>query len=181
MRRLPRFVPTIMLMATSVLAGASEAAPPPAGGTIAIEPRTADGEYDPTLPAYVDAAKEALTDRGFTVLDDDGHAAYALELVLGRSDVGTALANVPGQSRPVIGPGVIVPFSTGKSDIVPLRRIRLEMRLRRRGEPSVVWHAAAVTVRAAGSRKATEQNAMDLSRALLRGYPAEPQGDIGVP
>jgi hypothetical protein len=56
------------------------------------------------------------------------------------------------------------------------------MRIRKRGEEGVVWDAAAVTVRAAGTPKgADEKVASDLSEALFRSYPARGEGLIGVP
>ena len=46
----------------------------------------------------------------------------------------------------------------------------------------MVWHGAAVTVRAAGTRTGLDAVvASDLNEAILRGYPVEPQGIVGVP
>jgi hypothetical protein len=87
-----------------------------------------------------------------------------------------------GGPGPSVGAGVVIPFSTGASALVPLVRTRLELRIRKRGADGVVWDGAAVTVRAAGTKKgADEPVAVDLSEALLRGYPTEPEGVIGVP
>jgi hypothetical protein len=157
------------------------AAPPPRGGTIAIEPGTADGEYDPALHMFVDAASQVLTDRGFTVFDDPAHAAYWGELVLSRAAVGTGLAKDPNAEKVGVGAGIVVPMSTGNSNVVTLRRTRLELRIRKR-DGDVVWHGAAVTVRPSGTPKGTDAAvASDLARALLQGYPAEPQDVVGVP
>jgi hypothetical protein len=112
------------------------------------------------------------------------------ELTLSRVDVGTGTAKVPtgksavmpGGASGSVGAGVIFPLSTGQSTLVPLQRTRLEMRIRKRGEDNVVWHGAAVTIRAAGTRKgADELVASDLSQAVLRSYPAEPEDVVGVP
>jgi hypothetical protein len=163
--------------------GALSASPPPNGGTISIEPKTADGKTDPSMASFVDAAAEALTARGFTVFDDPDHAASVVELLLSRSDVGTSLARVPGQrAASVVGTGVSVPLSTGASELVPLRRTRLELRIRRRGEAAVVWDGTAVTVREAGTREGTDRAvASDLSQALLQAYPTVPKDVVGVP
>ena len=170
-------------LAPLACAASPAASPPPHGGTIAIEPRTADGEYDPAMPAFVAAASEALTAEGFTILDDPAHAAYRAELTLGRAAVGTGLGKDPGgASVGVAGTGVVVPFSTGQSNVVTLRRTRLELRIGKRGEPGALWDGAAVTVRATGTRKGADASvASDLSKALLRSYPAEPGEVIGIP
>lgn len=178
------------LMAVSPIGGGSlAAAVPPGGGTASIEPKTADGDYDPALPSFVNAASDALAAKGFTILEDD-HAAYVVELILSRAEVGTGTAKVPagragtmpGGAGGSVGAGVVIPFSTGQSRLVPLQRTRLEMRIRKRGETAVVWDGAAVTVRAAGTRKgADDLVAADLSKAVLRLYPAEPEGVVGVP
>ncbi len=172
------------LALSPLICGASLAAsPPPRGGTIAIEPRTGDGEYDPAMPSFVDAASAALTARGFTILDDPTHTAYVVELTLSRAGVGTGLGKDPGgASVGVAGTGVVVPFSTGQSNVVTLQRTRLEFRIRKRGEDGAVWDGAAVTVRATGTRKGTDETvASDLSKALLQSYPDEPGDVIGIP
>ncbi len=174
----------------SIWGAAPTAAAPPDGGTISIEPRTVDGDYDPALASFVTAATEALAAKGFTILEDPGHAAYVAELTLSRTEVGTGLAKVPadraaavpGGAAGSVGAGVVIPLPTGKSTLVPLQRTRLELRIRKRGEPGIVWDGAAATVRAAGTRKGTDDAvATDLSTALLRSYPAEPDGVVGVP
>ena len=174
-----------MAMAALALAGGAlpAATPPPNGGTVAIRPKTAEGDYDPSLQAYADSAAAALAARGFTILPDTGHAAYVVEVVLSRGDVGTGRARVAGQrAASPFGVGVVLPLSTGKSELVPLRRTRLELRMRKRGEPAIVWDGVAVTVRAADTAKgADEAVAADLSQAILAPYPAPPQGMIGVP
>lgn len=186
-----RAVPVVAAATALVLWGGSlSAAPPPSGGTISIEPKSVDGDYDASTPAFVNAAGEALAAKGFTILEDPGHAAYVAELVLSRADVGTGSAKVstggaavtPGGAYGSVGAGVIIPLPTGKSRLVPLQRTRLELRIRKRGEEAVVWDGAAVTVRAAGTRKgADEVVASNLSEAVLRSYPAEPAALIGVP
>ena len=172
-------------VAAALAATTAGAAPvaPPQGGTISIQPKTTDGDYDASLTAFADAAAAALAARDFTVLDDTGHAAYVVELLLGREDIGTGLARVPGQrAAAVVGLGVAVPLSTGRSDVVPLRRTRLEMRVRRRGEAAIVWDGAAVTIREASTRTGADGAvATDLVGALLQAYPAQPRTVIGVP
>jgi len=166
------------------------AAEPPAGGTISIEPKTADGDYDSSVASFVNAAREVLAAKGFTILEDSGHAAYVAELTLGRVEVGTGTAKasagstgvMPGGASGSVGAGVVIPLPTGKSRLVPLQRVRLELRIRKRGTDGTVWDGAAVTVRAAGTKKgADDVVASDLSQALLRSYPAEPEDVVGVP
>jgi hypothetical protein len=178
-----------MLLA-HICGGSLSAAVPPNGGTISIEPKTGNGDYDPSTPSFVNAAGEAFAARGFTILEDPGHSAYVVELTLTRAEVGTGSAKVqagraavmPGGAGGSVGAGVFIPLSTGKSRLVPLQRTQLEIRIRKRGEEGVVWTGAAVTVRAAGTRKgADDVVASDLSEALLRTYPGEPEGVVGVP
>lgn len=168
--------------------GALSAAPPPSGGTIAVELDNS-GTHDPSSHTFVDAAAAALAAKGFTLLEDPGHAAYAAELILTRADIGTARAKVPTGGAAIlpgasagVGAGVAIPFSAGKSSLVPLQRTLLELRIRRRGEQGVAWHGAAVTIRPSGTRQgADERVAADLSEAVLRSYPAEPVDVVGVP
>jgi hypothetical protein len=163
--------------------GSLQASPPPNGGTISIELQAADGSPDASMRPFVDAASAALTAKGFTVFDDPDHAASVVELIVSRDDVGTGLAKVPGQSAAsVAGTGVAIPLSTGESQVVRLQRTRLEMRIRKRGEAGLVWDGVAVTVRALGMKKGTDEIiASDLSRALLQSYPIEPTDIVGVP
>jgi hypothetical protein len=155
--------------------------PPPHGGTIAIQPGTADGEYDPSLHVFVEAASKTLTGKGFTVFDDPAHAAYWGELVLSRAGVGTGFAKDPNAAKVGVGAGLVVPMSTGRSNVVTLERTRLELRIRKR-DGDVVWRGTAVTVRPTGTPKGTDDAvATDLSNALLQGYPAEPEDVVGVP
>jgi hypothetical protein len=174
---------TVVLAWMSLGGSALGASPPPNGGTIAIEPEFVDGSYDTSMHAFVDAASEALTAKGFTVFDDPDHAAAVVVLMLSRSDVGTGLTRVPGERAPsVIGTGVAVPLGTGASRQVSLRRTRLELHIRRRGETGFVWDGTAVTVREAGTPEGADATvASDLSRALLQSYPAQPKDVVGVP
>lgn len=166
------------LMASPSLA----ASPPPTGGTIAIEAKTADGSYDPALHLFVDALSQNLTARGFTILEDPAHTAYVADVTLSRAAVGTGLGKDP-QAEPIsVGAGVNVPLSTGRSSIVTLRRTRLELRIEKRGEEGTVWNGAAVTVRPTGTPKgATTMVAADLVAALTHDYPTEPKDVVGVP
>lgn len=184
MKRFKGLVAAIVLaLAPPLLGGTLSAAPPPNGGTIAIEPKTADGEYDPSLHVFAEAASEALSAKGFTVLDPTMHTAYIAELTLSRAAVGTGLAKDPGgASVGVAGTGLVVPFSTGRSNVTTLQRTRMELRIRKAGEQSSVWEGAAVTVRATGTRKGADETvASDLSGALFSGYPAAPTEVVGVP
>lgn len=178
-------------IAFASLGGAAlSAAPPPTAGTISIEVQGSDAPLDRSTPAFVGAVGEAFERRGFTVLEQPGHAAYVVEMRLSRADVGTGTAKVPTEESSVlpggapnaVGVGVRIPLATGKSTLVPLQRTRLEIRVRRRDDQSILWQGAAITVRAAGTRKGEDAMvAADLSQALLRTYPAQPEDVIGVP
>jgi hypothetical protein len=182
-----------MIAAGAALAscwGVPLAAAPPTSGTISIETEAGDDALSPSLPAFANALGEAFETRGFTVLEQPGHAAYVVEMRLTRADVGTGTARVPRESSSVIpggapnavGVGVSIPLATGKSTLVPLQRTQLEVRIHRRDDPSILWHGAAITVRAAGTRKGQDATvAADLSQALLRAYPAQPEDIVGVP
>jgi hypothetical protein len=186
--------PVRIVAAAIGLAGISTAlpaaSPPPDGGTISIEKKVVEGDDSPATPMFVDAAGEALAEKGFTILQDPGHAAYVAELTLRRVEVGTGSAKVragsgttmPGGAHGSVGAGVVIPLSTGKSTLVPLHRIELDMRIVKRGEDAVIWHGSAVTVRAAAPGKDADEAAVrDLSKALLRSYPVESEGAVSIP
>jgi hypothetical protein len=184
-----RLIVAAAMALAPIWGGASWASGPPSGGTISIEYKTADGGDNSSTTSFVNAAGEALATKGFTILDDPGHAAYIVELTLSRVEVGTGSAKVP-RGSPVIpsgggagvGAGVTIPLSARETRLVPLQRFRLEMRIHKRGEDGVVWHGAAVTVRAAGTRKGTDDAvAADLSEAILRGFPAQSDDTATVP
>jgi hypothetical protein len=151
--------------------------------------QAADPDLAASMPRFVEAVGDALTARGFTLLEEPGHAAFVVEIGVTRDQVGTASAKVPASqpqvlpgASPAVGFGVVVPFSTGKSTLVPLQRTRLDLRLRKRGEEGITWQGAAVTVRAARTKKGEDQAvAADLAQAILRAYPTAPEDVIGVP
>lgn len=168
----------------------SLSAAPPISGTVSIEPVPAEPNIASAMPLFVNAVGDALTARGFTLLDQPGHAAFVVEVDVSRADVGTGAAKVPtsgaqvipGGASPAVGAGVIIPLPTGKSTLVPLQRTRLDIRVRKLGENDVAWHGAAVTVRAARTAKGTDKAvAADLAQAILRAYPSQPEDVIGVP
>jgi len=168
---------------------ASVQAAPPTAGTVSIEANAASPELGDSIPAFVNAIGDALNVKGFTVLEEPGHAAFVAELKVSRVEVGTGSARVatshsevlPGASAGA-GLGIIVPLPTGKSTLVPLQRTQVEIRIRRRGEDSVAWQGTAITIRAAGTSRGQDNKvASDLAQALLANYPAEPEGVIGLP
>jgi hypothetical protein len=171
-----------LALAPFVASASLAAAPPPNGGTITLYPRTADGDYDPSLHIYADAAAQALTTKGFTMLEDPAHTLYIAELTLSRAAVGTGMGKGPSDPVAVAGTGLVVPFPTGQSSVVTLQRTRIELQIKTRSDRSLVWSGAAVTVRPAGTRKGTDEAvATDLSKALLQGYPDQPEDVVGVP
>ena len=190
MNKGPVSIAAAAMVLASIWGGSLSAASPPSGGTISIEPRAGEEDASAMRP-FVVAANEALGAKGFTILPEPGHATYVAELSLTRVDLGTSKAKAltggsssvtPGAVPGAVGAGATVPLSTGKSRLVAVQRIRLEIRIRKRGEDAILWDGAALTVRAAGTRKgADEVVAADLSTAVLRSYPARPEGLIGVP
>lgn len=161
---------------------ASLAASPPMEGTIAVEANSIDAGQE----LFRDATASALADKGFTLLDGAGHAAFTMELAVSVTQVGTGDAKVATSSPKVInggaagavGSAIKIPVPSGKSRLVALERTQLDMTLRKRGETDVIWRGSAVTVR----NSATAGNiAADLSNALLRQYPAESEAVTGVP
>lgn len=184
-----RFGAAAAMALLAICGRAVAAAPPPDGGSISIEPAS-DGETPGRLPpAFFEAASDALAARGFTILEDPGHPAYVAELTIIRTEVGTGSAKAPAGRGAVapgafggVGAGVTIPLSTGNSVLVPLERTQLQLLIRKRGEADVVWRGTAVTVRAGGTKTGADQVvAADLTRAMLDGYPAQPQGILGVP
>lgn len=189
MKKLPVSIAAAAMMLAPIWGGSLSAAPP-SGGTISIEPKTASGDFESAMPSFMNAASEALAAKGFTILEDSGHAAYVAELTLSKDEVGTASAKVPaGKATAVpggadgsVGAGVVIPLSTGKSRLVPLERTRLELRIHKRGEDAALWDGVAVTVRPAGTRKGADETvATDLCEAILGSYPAQPEDVVGVP
>ncbi|MDH7637959.1 hypothetical protein [Sphingomonas oryzagri] len=170
-----------LALAGLVAAPSLAAAPPPHGGTTTLHP-SVDGDYDPSLHIFADAARDALTSKGFTILEDPAHTAYVVDLTLSRADIGTGMGKGPRDPAEVVGTGVVVPLSTGNSAIVALRRTKIDVRIRNRADNSVVWSGSAVTVRSTGARNGTDEAvATDLTRALLQIYPTQPEDTIGVP
>lgn len=168
--------------------GAMAASAPTSGGTISVDFKTPADATGAAITSFREAANDALATKGFTILDDPGHAAYVAELTLTRIEVGTSTAKVP-RGKPSasmggssVGAGVTLPLSAGETTLVPLQRIRLDMRISKRGEDGVVWTGAAVTVRAAGTKKGADAVvAADLSRALLNSYPVTFGDVVPVP
>lgn len=177
-----RWIAALGLALAPISSVSVAAAEPPASGTISIEPAAAEPEVASSIPAFVNAVGDALEPKGFTVLEEPGHAAFVVELGLSRVEVGTGTAKV-ATSGTVYTPGrLIVPLPTGKSALVPLQRTRLEIRIRKRGESGVVWQGAAITIRAAGTPKGQDEMvASALVQAILRSYPAQPEDVVGVP
>jgi hypothetical protein len=180
--------------AAAVLAGVSggvlRAAPPEALGTISVEARAIEQTLRSSVPIFVDAVGRTLADKGFTTLEGSGHARLVADLSLSRVDVGTTTTKVavagsaiePGGSTSRVGGGISVSLPTAKVRTVPLQQTRLEIRIRKRGEDIVLWHGAALTVRAADTREGQDAAVSSaLSEAILRGYPAQSDTVISVP
>lgn len=177
---------TIRMLASgaALMAAAAHAsaATPPSGGTIAI---TSPDGGDPE-DAFDRRAREATTaslgDRGFTILNDRDHAAYVAEVITSRSDVGTSVTRARRDAPAVLGSGVNIPLASGKSSFVAMRRTTIEIRIRKRGSPAVLWHGSAVTVRPGEpSGPRAERLAAELSQAALSAYPVVAETAISIP
>ena len=172
-----------MLAAVMGLVGTTPAlSAPRAGGTISVTATTRTEGADPLTTVSTDAATTALGQRGFTILNDPAHAAYSAEVITSRTEVGTSVAK--GRTGPALatGAGVNIPLSRGKSVLVPMLRTEVEIRIRRRGNPAVLWHGAAMTVRSAAARDGgADQVAFALSQAALSSYPTQTKAAISIP
>jgi len=171
-----------LIAATLTAASAAAAqASPAAGGTVAITaPPTSDGE--PSATISIDAAGRAFGLRGFTILNDPAHAAYVAEVITTRAAVGTAVAQGRAGRPLATGGGVNIPISKGNSVLVPLQRTQVEIRMRRRGEQTVLWHGAAVTIRSTSAPDGgADQVAFALSQAALSSYPTRTAEAMSVP
>jgi hypothetical protein len=171
------------------LVAADPVAAPPAAGTISVEPVAGEGELGASRPTIVGAVGQAFASRGFTTLDQPGHSRLVADLSVRRDTVGTAPVAVaktgsdflPGASAGV-GAGVTFGLPTAKSRNAPLERTRMEIRIRRQGDPTVMWQGSAMTVRPAGTHLGADTTvAKDLSEALLRDYPAQPEAVLSIP
>jgi hypothetical protein len=169
---------------------ALRAATPPTAGTISVEAKGGEDQLGAsTMTTFANAVGQAFEAHNFVDLGDPGHAALVVEFSVSREDVGTGRAkgvtggaSAQGGAPNAVGVGVRIPFGTGNSTVVPLQRTRLEVRLHKRGDDSILWQGAAVTVRGAGTKKGMDEAvATDLSEALLRFYPNQPPEAIGVP
>lgn len=176
-----RIVACAMALA-SIWCGSLPAATPPTSGTLSIETGAVDPDLAASMPLFVEAVGEALTARSFTLLEEPGHAAFVVEIGVTRDQVGAASAKVSAGRAQILPGRVMIPLSTGKSTLVPLQRTRLDVRFRKRGEDSVTWQGAAITVRAARTAKGEDKVvAADLIQAILHAYPAQSGDVIGVP
>lgn len=176
----------LLIAATSAGTLSAEAPPP---GTISVESKVADPKLAPATPAFVTAIDDALAAKGFTVLEGEGHAGLVAYFHLTRIDVGSGKAKVlagkasagPGGSEGV-GASILLPLPSGKAKDVPLRQTKLELAIARRGGDTILWQAAAVTVRPAGTREGKDETvAADLAEVLLRTYPAQPDDVVSIP
>lgn len=155
---------------------------PRSGGTIAVTSAPADGEDDSLARASAEAAATALGMRGFTILNDPAHAAYVAEVVASRTEVGTSVEKGRAGRTLATGAGVNIPIAGGKSVLVPLQRIEVEIRIRGRSDQLVFWHGAAVTVRSVDARNGgVDRLALELSQAALSSYPTQTKAAISVP
>lgn len=162
------------------------AAAPPVGGTLSVEAARGDAQTDGAIGMFLYATARILSEKGFILIDGPGHAAYEMQLSVSRSDVGTGSGKVTTKGADVVnggllsgvGSGVIIPMPSRKSRLVAIERIKLDMGLRKRGEDALLWHGTAITVRSAAAQGSV---ASDLSNALLRNYPVQPEAVISLP
>lgn len=181
-------------MIAAVLLGSSAdrlpAAEVPTLGTISVEAGPVEQTLRSSAPVFVDATGKVLADKGFIVIEGAGHARFVADLSLSRVEVGTGTTKVPvagssiapGGNPTRAGGGISVSLPTGKSKTVALQQTRLEIRIRKQGDDTVIWHGAAVTVRAADTRDGQDAAVSSaLTEAILRTYPAQSDDVISVP
>lgn len=179
------------LAATALLLPASSpqlvhASEPQTLGTISVEARPVDPGLSASVPTFVEEVGRELADKGFTMIEGTGHARLVAELSLTRTQTGTTTAKVAaggpeflsGGSPSRVGAGINVTLPTAKVRTVPLQQTRLEIHIKKQGDDNVIWHGAAVTVRAAGQDKAISS---DLAEAIFRRYPEQSEGVMSIP
>lgn len=162
---------------------------PPGGGTISIERAAGSAEAEPAGPAVAERLREALGERGFTILPGTGHSAFVAEVTFRRTAVGTGSAKVPS-GRASVAPGLLggaagggmtVPLSGGKSRAVQLVRFELALDIRERKSGASVWRGVAVTVRPRDPSNGDAAAVADLCRTVLQSYPHEAPGPVTIP
>jgi hypothetical protein len=189
MRTKRAFLAAGVLSISPASAWAQSAAYSLSPGTISIEVPDAAPDVRASVPTFVGAVEQALSARGFTTIEQPGHAGLVAALAVRRSAVGTVSAKVapsrssaaPGNA-PGVGAGVSFALPSTKMRMVPLQQTRLELRIHKRGQDTVLWQGTAMTVRGAGTPKGNDEAvATDLIDALMRAYPAQPEDVISVP
>jgi len=186
---------TIATLAMVLVAGPAFSAEPLPPGTISVEPAAFEADVGSSMPAFVEAVGTALAAREFTLLGGTGHGRFVADLRLSRVEVGTTTAKVktkpvafvPGgtpfqANGSVVGGGLNFLLPTSKSKTVSLQQTRLEIRIMKRGENTVLWQGTAVTVRAANTLEGQDSAvASALSEAIFRSYPAQSDDPVSVP
>jgi hypothetical protein len=170
---------TVMVPLTPIVA---TAAPAPRGGTIAVMPPAAIDPGDRVTATVIREVATALGTKGFTLLGDPAHAAYIADVSVERTDIGTStMTRGAGRALPT-GAGVSIPLSSRGSVLVPLQRITVQVRIRRRGDQAVLWHGGAVSVRSGGmDGRGTGELSSSLSQAAMSSYPAQAMEMISIP
>ncbi len=180
-------VAAILMAGSAVRLPAAEA---PTSGTISVELGAVAQDVGPSVPAFVEAVGKVLADKGFTVIEGAGHARLVADIRLSRVEVGTGTTKVPvakssiapGGSPSRAGGGITVSLPTGKSRTVALQQTRLEICVKKQGEDNVIWHGAAITVRAADTREGQDAAVSSaLAEAILRGYPTQSDDVVSIP
>lgn len=186
MRKWPGSLAAAALLLPTSLFNLVRASEPQTLGTISVEARPVDPDLNASVAMFVEDVSKVLADKGFTTIEGAGHARLVADLSLTRIQVGTTTAEVPvagsqvvsGGSSSRVGGGINVALPTSKVRPVPLQQTRLEIRIKRRGEDNVIWHGAALTIRAAEQDRAVSS---DLAAAALRTYPDQPEGVVSIP
>lgn len=186
----PILLATTPLSAQSTALAPAPSAPALLSGTISVEPKGVDPAARASVPAFIDAVGNALAQREFMLIDGAGHARLVADLRLSRTAIGTTSEKVPvsgaslikGGNLTRVGGGVNIALPTSKSKTVPLQQTRLEISIRKRGEDTVLWHGAALTVRPDNGNEGQDSAvAADLSAAIFRSYPAQSEDVASIP
>lgn len=183
--RLVSFTAAMVLAASGAIA-----AEPPLSGTVSVEATAVEPGLKAAVAIYADAVGRALAAKEFTLLADPGHSRYVVDLKLSYADAGTTTGKVPvkgasaepGGSARSVGGSLNIALPTGKTKTMALRETRLEISIRKRGEPALLWHGTAMTVRGADAPQGQDAAvAAALSEALFKAYPAQSETVISVP
>lgn len=172
----------LAILIGTLASAAGMSASAPRGGTIAISAQPQTDPGDRLTASVAQMVSTTLGTKGFTLLGDPDHAAYLAEVSVERTDIGTSVATAATGRALATGGGVSIPLSRGSTVLAPLQRITVQVSIRRRGDQTVLWHGAAMTVRPGRIQGGgADDLSSSLSQAALSSYPVQAPGTISIP